>query len=273
MKLNIFIDGSWLFKVQNGVLKSKRIRSQGAKPVFIDFSKLSNLILKHVQANGFPYCKEFGERHCCISVLTLPGNLDTWEGKKISELNRHLKNNNYVVNKSDLDKVKKNCFVRDNFARSAVSAGFEANSIIRPELKPWMIENLSKGRFQEKQVDTTVVALLVKSAITKQGDVHAIIAGDADILPAIKIAYPEFSENILIATTHPDELKAEHRQTSFTYQEEEFNIPALYLQDYVKEIINGEVIECSNCHYLFEPKRLMNPKKRVYCPDCESTRE
>lgn len=273
MKLNIFIDGSWLFKVQDGVLKGKRIRSERDKPVFVDFTKLSNLILSHIQNHGFPYCKEYGERHCCISVLTCPANIDTWEGKKICDLNRYQKNNHYVITKENLEKVKKNCYVRDNFARSAVSAGFEANSIIRPELKPWMIENLARGRFQEKQVDTTVVALLVKSAITKRDDVHAIVTGDADILPAIKIAYPEYSKNILVVTTHPDELKAEHRQTSFTYQEEEFEIPALYIQDHVKDIILGDILECANCHGLYEPTRPINTKRRNYCRDCELTRE
>jgi len=273
MKLNIFIDGSWLFKVQNGVLKSKRIKSERNKPVFIDFTKLSNLILTHVQKSGFSYCKQYDERHCCISVLTPPSNIDSWEGKKICELNRYQRNNNYILKKADLEKVKKNCYVRDNFARSAITAGFEANSIIRPDLKPWMIENLSKGRFQEKQVDTTVVALLVRSAITKGDDIHAIVAGDADILPAIKIAYPEFSKNIVIVTTHPDELKAEYRQTSFTYQEEEFDIPALYIQDYVKDIIWGNIIECSNCHGLYELTRQVDPKRRNYCRDCELTRD
>ena len=48
-------------------------------------------------------------------------------------------------------------------------------------------------RYQEKQVDTTVVALLVRDAIEHPDDCFALVAGDADILPAIQVAYPNYT--------------------------------------------------------------------------------
>lgn len=253
-------------------MKSKRIKSEKNLPVLIDFGKLSNLILKHVQDNGFSECKDMGSRHCCISVFNLPKNMASWENKRICDLSPYLKTNKFKITKDDLDEVEKNCSTREKFARNAVASGYQKESIIRPDLKPWMVEKLSKNIYQEKQVDTTVVALLVASATTKPDEIHAIIAGDADILPAIKIAYPTYSKNILVVTTHPDELKAENRQTSFSYQDEDFDIPALYLQDHVESIMKGNAVKCVDCGGVFEARRLISSRRRNHCPDCEKER-
>lgn len=267
-----FFDGSWLFKVQAGVLKSKRIMSENMFPILIDFGKLSRFILKHVQENGFEDCKILGERHCCISVFNLPKNHSSWESKRICDLSPFLKNNDYEITKKDIETTVRGCNLRAKFASNAIASGFSKESIIRPDLKPWMVEKLSKDTYQEKQVDTTVVALVVASATTKSNEIHAIVAGDADILPAVKIAYPKYSKNILIVTTHPDELKAENRQTAFSYQDEDFEIPALYLQYHVESIMKGNAVKCDNCGGVFEYKAIRNLKKRIYCKDCELER-
>lgn len=274
MKLNIYIDGSWLFRTQAGVLANARIDSDNKKPVYIDFAKLSDVILKHVQVNGFEECLDYGERHCCISVFNVPSGIESkWENKKICDLQPNLKSNKFEIKKNHLDQAIKNCKYRDNFSRNAIIAGFDPKSVIRPDLKPWMIEKLVTGNFQEKQVDTTLVALIVSSAITRPDELHAVVAGDADILPAIQLAYPKFSENVFMVTTHPDELKAEHRQSSFSYQNTDFKIEALYLQDHVKEIaLSSNLIECQSCRKLFEFTGKIDAKKRTYCTDCNSKR-
>lgn len=272
MKVNIFIDGTWLFKVQDKVLKKARIASEAHKPISIDFNKLSNLILKHVKDNGHQDCDGFGERHCCISVLQLPNDLDTWKNKKVWEIDGSNKTNNYILRPEDVKRTRTNSHARKRFAERAIKSGFENSSVLTPNLKAWMVQRLSNGTFQEKQVDTTVVALLVKSAITKSEEIHVVIAGDADILPAIKIAYPEFSKKIMIVTTHPDELKAEHRQSSYSYQQEDFEIPALYLQDHVKDIMEGNAVQCPNCHGIFVETRNLPKGRRSYCHACESER-
>ena len=93
-----------------------------------------------------------------------------------------------------------------------------------------MIPKLEKGSYREKQVDSTVVALLVKSAITHPQDYHALVTGDADMIPAITTAFPEYTKNILVVSTHPDELDPKHRQSSFSYLDFSFDLPPFFLQ-------------------------------------------
>lgn len=140
-------------------------------------------------------------------------------------------------------------------------------------MKGWILKRLREETYQEKQVDPTVVALLVRSAITQPDDFHVVITGDADMLPAIKVAYPKYSENVFIATTHPDELKAEHRQTSFSYSNLEFKIPPLYLQDNVASIMRGDhVYTCAHCHKAFARQKPIPMKARPCCKPCDARR-
>jgi hypothetical protein len=132
-----------------------------------------------------------------------------------------------------------------------------------------MIGRLISGTFQEKQVDTTVVAMLVKYAITNPTDYFAIIAGDADILPAINIAYPEFTQNVCLVTTHPDEMDAARRQTSFSYTQYAFSISPLYLQQHVKDVMDGNnVYQCVDCRKLFNTKNPIPSKSQPHCRIC-----
>ena len=42
---------------------------------------------------------------------------------------------------------------------------------------------------------------------------------------------PEYTRNLMLATTRPDEAKPEHRQSSFRLNNYPFRIPPFYLQD------------------------------------------
>lgn len=160
-----------------------------------------------------------------------------------------------------------------HFIDGAVDAGYSQDAIYRPRMKRWILERLRVGRYQEKQVDATVAALLVRSAITGPDDVHAVIIGDADMLPAIKVAYPEYSHDVFVATTHPDELLVERRQTSFSLNNFDFDIPPHYLQDHAADIIGGDcVYTCAHCHTVFVRPNPIPTTARPCCKPCHESR-
>ncbi len=115
-------------------------------------------------------------------------------------------------------------------------------------------------------MDAAVVALLVRAAITKPGDYHVLIAGDSDLLPAIRIAYPEYTNNVIVASTHPDELKAGHRQTSFSLFDFDFKFKPFFLQDNADKIIGGQhVHRCAECGKVFTLTKPLPKLARPYC--------
>lgn len=264
-KLHIFIDGSWLYKAGGPelVLASKmENQHQGIK---VDFSRLNQTLLKYVQKHN-PDCSELGDKYIATSIFSIPSDFDSWPDEYDNILPIHIEH---------IEHIKPGLASREIFVQSALAAGYSEQAIYRPPIKSWIIEKLIQKKYQEKQVDTTVVALLVRSAIINPKDYHCVITGDSDILPAIRVAYPQYSENVFVATTHPDELRAEHRQTAFSIHNFDFRIPPLYLQDYVSEIIHGDYIyTCAHCNKIFvRPKPIPNPRKsRPCCTVCHTKR-
>lgn len=258
-KLNIFIDGTWLFRVcQPGGVLSNRTEydTQSFK---LSFERLTKSLIEHLKSKGKTV--EAGERYLSTSIFNLPSDINNWP------------NENPDVTTVDIERVTKGAQAREFMVQNAVTAGYSDSAVYRPRLRPFMIEKLKNRTYQEKQVDATVIALLVRSAITQGDNFHAFITGDSDILPAIKVAYPEYSKNVMLVTTHPDELKAEHRQTSFSYTDFQFDIEPYFLQDHVKEIIYGQnVYECSNCRKTFIRTNRIPSRSRPYCSNCSQSR-
>lgn len=258
-KLNIFIDGSWLFRVcqPDGVLSN---RTENYTQSFkINFENLTNSLLNHISGTNTHI--EVGDRFISTSIFNLPDDLDDWP------------NQNPDITTNDIERLRRSAQARDFMVQNATRVGFSDIAVYRPNLRPFMIEKLKNKTFQEKQVDATVIALLVKSAITEPDNYHAFVTGDSDILPAIRVAYPEYSKNVVLVTTHPDELRAEHRQTSFSYTDFTFDIAPYFLQDHIKEIIHGDYIyECSNCKKVLVRGNGIPPKKRPYCKNCVQSR-
>ena len=152
-----------------------------------------------------------------------------------------------------------------------MQGGYTDHAVLRPELREWTLRKLMEGRYQEKQVDTTVVALLVRSAIAKSKDFHVLVTGDADILPAVRVAYPEFTTNICVATTHPDELDARHRQTSYSLMELGFQIPPYFMQNKgnAERIIEGPFpYRCEECGHVFVEHHAISRSQRPRCSRC-----
>lgn len=259
-KLNVFIDGSWLFKVcsPEGVLSNKTDRP--TKPFSIDFNKLNSALLKHVKVHD-PLCVELGDLYYITSIFEIPFDIDDWPL------------NYTTITGSQIEIVKRNVYARELVAKNAVSAGYFEDAIYHPRLKGYIVERLANKTYQEKQVDASVVALLVRSAITKPEDYHTVITGDSDMLPAIKVAYPEYSEKVFITTSHPDELSADHRHTSYSLHNFEFKVPSLYFQDIVQEIMTGNnVYNCKSCNKVFSTLAKIPKKARPYCGGCSAKR-
>jgi len=260
-KLNVFVDGSWLFK-SCAPERALAYRLEYPDRLFrIDFKKLIDSLLKHADEHMEGGCAELGNLYFSTSIFDLPEDLDEWPNERDN------------ISAADIDNVRRSTGARDSFTQKAIDAGFLKDAVFRPRLKGWMIENLKENKFQEKQVDATVVALLVKSAITQPEDVHVIITGDADILPAIRVAYPEYSDNVFVATTHPDQLKSESRQTSYALADFDYSIEPFFLERKAEQILEGDnVYTCVHCNKVFSRPTPIPARAQPCCNPCHQKR-
>lgn len=181
MKLNIFVDGTWLFRACGArkVLASKTETPE--RNFSLNFQKLSNSILNHVKAYN-PKCTEIGNCYLSTSIFELVENIDTWP-EKFDDITVEM-----------IEQTKRSVYARSLFSQNAINDGYSDLAIYHPKIKPYMITQLHSNQYQEKQVDASVVALLVKSAIINPNEYHAVVTGDSDILPAIRVAYPEYTK-------------------------------------------------------------------------------
>lgn len=255
-KLNIIIDGTWLFRACGG---GKVLSGKTEKPdstFSLNFDKLNNAILTHLKDSGVT-CDGFRNLYISTSIFDIPADIRSWT------------NDDHEITIQQIEQLERGSHARKKFIDNAIAAGYSDSAIFYPKVKRWTLKSLTDNRYQEKQVDASVVALLVRSAVENQTDYHAIITGDADILPAIKVAYPEYTSNVVIVTTHPDELSAEHRQSSFSLNNFNFAIEPFYIQDYVENIIHGNnVYKCSECNKVFVKPKPIAKSSRPYCTNC-----
>lgn len=259
-RLHIFVDGSWLFKACAPERALANKLEYNDRAFRLDFQKLQDCLLHHIREKD-PRCDEFGQRIFASSIFEIPDSVDNWAEEHDD------------VYPNDIENIRHSVSARQKFADSALESGFSDDALFRPRLRPWMLEKLRTRRYQEKQVDAAVVALLVRSAITNGNDYHAIITGDADILPAIKVAYPQYSENVFIATTHPDQLQAESRQTAFSLADFNYSIQPFYLEQNALWLLSGEhVYECGHCRRVFGRPNPIPDRALPCCHPCHLKR-
>lgn len=203
LKVHIYVDGTWVFKAckPNGVLASKT--DSPNYPFPLDWEKLNNLILDNCKKTFADL--ELGDRYYVTSIFSTPSDFDSWPS------------HNYQVTTEMIEKAKRVIFAKQKVFDSAKKAGYLEDGVFHPKIKDWILEKLENDEYEEKQVDTTVVALLVRGAIIKPNDFHVVVSGDADMLPAIRVAYPDYSKNVGIVISHPDELDPEKRQSSTSF--------------------------------------------------------
>lgn len=256
--LNVFIDGSWLFR-QCGPTGSLAYATDRPSERFpLDFNRLNQELLRHVESHGH-HCDGLGELIFAASILSLPSDLDDWPKKYPG------------IRPENIEITRKAVWAREALLREAKKGGYSDEAVLRPDLREWTLRKLIEGRFQEKQVDSLVVALLVRAAITRPDDFHVLITGDADLLPAIRVAHPGFTANIFVATTHPDELDARHRQTSYSLVEFGLRIPPYFMQNKgnAERIIEGAFpYRCEECGHVFVQERAIARAERPRCSRC-----
>jgi uncharacterized LabA/DUF88 family protein len=254
-KLNIFIDGTWLLVqcAAGGSMANATDQPDHRFP--LDFEKLNLALLEHVRTSD-QSCDEIGDRYVSTSIFTLPSDFDNWPTQYDD------------LTAASIEKVRRAVAAREAFVADAADAGYRMDAVYRPPIRDYIVRRLAERRYQEKQVDTSVVALVVRSAITKPGDYHVIITGDSDILPAIRVAYPEFTTNVLVATTHPDELNPRHRQTAFALVDFAFQMPPFYMQNRenaMKLIRGSHVYRCEECGSVFATHNPIPRLSRARC--------
>ncbi len=254
-KLNIFIDGTWLL-VQCAAGGSMANSTDAPDRRFpLHFSRLNAALLEHVNSHGAA-CDSVHEAQISTSIFALPPDFDEWPTQY------------YDITRESIEKVRSAVRARELFVEDAIAAGYKTDAVYYPPIRDHIIRRLVERKYQEKEVDSSVVALLVRSAITRGDDYHAVITGDADILPAIRVAYPEFTRNVFICTTHPDELNPRHRQTAFALVDFDFHVPPFFMQNRdsaVKLIAGAHVYRCEECGSVFSTSNPVPSRSRPRC--------
>lgn len=260
-KLNVFVDGTWLYKAC-GADRALANRLEYPDRRFpLDHGKLAQELLAHARQH-VPECDTLGDMYFATSIFDLPDDIVDWPSTRED------------VSAAEIDFIQRSTNARQRFSDGAIQAGFSDAAIFRPKFKGWMLDKLRDHRFQEKQVDASVVALLVKYAITCPNDVHVIITGDSDVLPAIRVAYPEYSNNVLVATTHPEQLKADSRQTSYALADFKYVIPPFYLEQNADKVMQGvNVYKCVHCNKVFSRPNPVPRNRPACCKPCHESRE
>jgi hypothetical protein len=254
-QLDIFIDGTWLLNqcAAGGSLANATANPDQRFP--FDFAKLNAALLEHVRANKHT-CDGVGDCYISTSIFSLPADFDLWPSQFED------------ITTDQIEKTRNAVARREALVRSAVEVGYRQDAVYRPPIRAWIIRALAEQKYRERQVDTSVVALLVRSAITKTGDFHAVITGDADMLPAVRVAYPEFTRNVFVATTHPDEMNPRHRQTAFSLVDFQFDIPPFFMQNKenaVRLMTGAHVYRCEECGLIFALPRPVPTSQRPRC--------
>ena len=254
-RLHIFIDGSWLFKIGGAhkLLASKTDRP--AKPFSMNFDKLNAALLGHIQRQD-PDCAELGHLYYVTSIFDIPPDVDSWP--MMGE-----------VTYDQVETVKKNVFARTMVASNAVRAGYGEDTIYRPPLRSFVVRKLADMEYHEKRVDASVSALLVRSALVDPQDYHVVITGDIDVLSVIDFVYPHYSENIFIATTHPEEFSQDHRNAPNLVSTLDLKLETFYLQDYIADLIHGNfAYHCVDCNRVFTRLNPIPSRSRPCCSMC-----
>lgn len=256
-KLHVYIDGSWLFNAcaPHGVLASHMEHDN--YPVRLDFSRLNTILLDSAMKNN-PECTEIGERYLCMSIFTLPKDFESWPARYTG------------VSHEDISKTQRSVFARNSFIKSATDAGYSGVWVSRPPIELWSFDKLTgkSGKYQEKCADTSIVFMLGQAIGASPDDLQCVITGDGDLLPPVMLDDPEYTRNLMLATTRPDEARPEHRQSSFRLNKFEFRIPPVYLQDNLVEVVNGKYVsKCCSCRLVFS-RTYAPPSYSPLCGEC-----
>lgn len=110
-KLNVFIDGSWLFKAC-APEKAMANRAEWPNRTFpLDFAKLDACLMEHASAH-VTSCDALGQRYIATSIFALPDNFDEWPNEYDG------------VTADDISRTRNGVLARQRFVDSATKAGY-----------------------------------------------------------------------------------------------------------------------------------------------------
>lgn len=128
--VNIFLDGTWLL-VQAAAGQSLANTTDNLNSRFqLDFTKLNNAILKHVQENGGA-CDRIGKTYIACSIFQLPDDFDDWPNQYLD------------LTSENIEKTRRSVFARDAFVRDALTAGYSSDAVFRPPIRDYIIRKLA----------------------------------------------------------------------------------------------------------------------------------
>src|SRR5262249_24911061 len=168
--LNVFIDGTWLLHQCGAGASLANATDQPSNRFALDFARLNAALVRHVCSSGGG-CDGTGDAYLSTSIFALPPGFEEWPDRFED------------ITDEQIERTKRAVRLREDFVARAETAGYRTDTVYRPPIRDYIIRKLADMTYHEKQVDTSVVALLVRAAITRPGDYHAVITGDSDILP------------------------------------------------------------------------------------------
>ena len=202
MKFNVFVDGSWLFKICGANKALSQRTYQKDRNFNLDFNKLIKLIQDKLIKSFEIFSIEKGDFYLFSAIFDYEENqIRKW----------HTENNEHLKNIKDIDafieKFKRNVNARETFIKSSENAGFDISGVHNVTLKPWMCKALNEFRYQEKMADTSMVARLVEHTLIglTETDIQVVVAGDLDILPGIKTIIPDYTKKLILVTITPEQ--------------------------------------------------------------------
>jgi hypothetical protein len=260
MKFNVYIDGTWLFYqcAPGNILANRMEFPDNRFP--LDFSRLletfrGQLTERVAATGGEPAALDTGSLYFYTAIFDIP---DTPEPEW-----------------PDIDEVRRNAEARWRFASGALNAGFDREGIFKVPLRLWIIERLRERRYQEKMVDTSVVARLVEQSIADPERLHLLVSGDLDMLPAIRTVVPDYTDRVVLACTHPDQYNRGEAQSAFRLAHFGFRYDPIFLERSIEGILGGDhVYRCSNprCSRFFVRPRPVPRGANPICKPCSDTR-
>lgn len=245
-KLHVYIDGTWLYN-QCG---RERTLTQYVESdyFFVDFAKLNAKLVKYIQEQS--------------GVIVQPGG-GLWYYTSII---RNIPDNDFDGN--SLERLKKSSYAKEQTVKTAQSAGYDVSGVFEVPFQHWMPKQIGAGLFQEKMVDTSLVARMVLSSVQNPDDFHILVSGDLDMMPAISLVVPKYLERVILFTTNPNQWDPNMQQTSKRLTDYDFSYGPLYFDDVIKDIVLGKyVYTCDHptCSVVLTRQKPIPTGDRPYC--------
>ncbi|HWO98308.1 MAG TPA: hypothetical protein VNM45_18640 [Bacillus sp. (in: firmicutes)] len=251
-KIHIYIDGTWLF---NQCGKERSLSQYVESEYFyIDFSKLDNEIKRIIESQSGISIETGGGRWYYTSIIKGIPSFDE-DGNSLE----------WMQNRS---------YSMEQTVKAAERAGYDITGVFEVPYKYWMPKQIQAKLFQEKMVDTSLVARMVLSAVQNKDDFHVLISGDLDMMPAISLVVPEYLEKVVLFCTDPAQWDPNLQQTSKRLTDYSFKYGPFYLDEIVGQIMQGHVYQCKHprCGIYFSRINPIPKNQKPYCREHLTTR-